>query len=173
MTNLSTDPDNGQRRRQNVKFSLDIAEVTFVSEGRDYTIGYQRIGDQDGGGNANIVVPTEGDAMVPEVGDLVVIGFTITGENVVLGIIYPDDETGPEYRRGEKIIGHKRTASNITIDRDGAIRLNSILTVPARRESDPNPEEVPNGSQWYNTTVGAHRAVQDGQIVEFNTTVVE
>ena len=171
--NLSTHRDDGQQRREKVRFSLDFAEVTRVFEGKEYVVSYERLGEQDGGGSASVVVPTQGDAMVPEVGDVVVIGFTITGEQVVLGIVYTDDETGPDYTRGQKTIGHSATDSNITIEPDGSVHLNSILTVPARRENDPNPSEVPNGSQWYNTTDDAHRAVQDGQIVEFQTTVIE
>ena len=123
MTMDFTDVDTVDKRRQEKTYSLDIAEVVSVPSDGGHVVSVRRLGDEGGVIGAPALVPSKGDVGLPEPGDIVVIGFAIGGQRIVIGTLYEDDS--PSYKRGERIIGHSRTDASIRITQDGAIFLTS------------------------------------------------
>lgn len=171
MTMDFTDVDTVDKRRQKKAYSLDIAEVVSVPSDGGHVVSVRRLGDEGGVIGAPALVPSKGDVGLPEPGDIVVIGFAIGGQRIVIGTLYEDD--APSYRRGSRRIGHARTDSNMTIRRDGVIDFTAPFIRLPRVGQDPEFDDIENGAMWYNDAEGEYRGKQNGTIVKFSTSTVE
>lgn len=78
---------------------------------------------------ADVLVSLVGDAQIPTEGSRVLISYRTNERAVVIGQRYKASNTEPPYEPGERIIGHPETNSNIRLNNDGSISLQSELGV--------------------------------------------
>lgn len=127
-----------------------VRPVTDV--GDEKKLGKPRIVD--------VITPSTGEISLPRKGDMVLMGSVRGKERpVAIGAVYAAQDDITSYDSGDRVIGA-----------DSAVRLEGDLaTVPSRTD---DPEDAPEPSIWYREDLGEYRAVEDGNVVTFDTTTV-
>jgi hypothetical protein len=64
-----------------------------------------------------------GDVSIPAEGDSVLVGYRSSGQPVVLGSYYKQTDDLPEYKPGERRIGHPASDAYIRLKQDGTIHV--------------------------------------------------
>lgn len=74
---------------------------------------------------APVAVTQVGDIYIPQEGDRVLVGYRSSGQPIVLGTHYNGGYTLPEYKPGERRIGHPASNAFIRLKQNGEVRIES------------------------------------------------
>jgi len=69
------------------------------------------------------MVPQKGDVTIPDEGDDILVGARPDERLVMLGSRYTLEDSIPEYKPGERRIGHPITDSHIELQTDGTVHI--------------------------------------------------
>ena len=74
---------------------------------------------------APVIATQVGDIYIPREGDRVLIGYRSSGQPIVLGTHYAGAYSLPEYKPGERRIGHPESSAFIRLKKNGEVRVES------------------------------------------------
>lgn len=117
---------------------------------------------------AEVKTTQNGDIAIPTEGDRVLIGYRITGRAIILGTRYGADDTIPDYKPGERVIGHPLSNAHIRLADDGSIRVEGDSGNTIEMKSDGTV--VVNGGSNNPITSLSTTKDADGHVTDVSTT---
>lgn len=124
--------DNSAPSNTQVASVLSGLEVMNVTNAREHKQGdniSHHVEVQSNFFEESMVAPVTatqvGDIYIPQEGDRVIVGHRSSGQPIVLGTHYGDGYPLPDYKPGERRIGHPASNAFIRLKQNGEVRIES------------------------------------------------